>query len=71
MDELIDLVDELMYRNYRHNRDISTLSPERWETVYGPQAKEMEKRYRLERIANAPNYFDDPVNVDAYERRAR
>lgn len=71
IDDMVDAVDELTYCNYRHNRNISTVSPERWEKVYGPQAREMEKRYQLERIANSPNYFDDPVNVAAYENRAR
>lgn len=45
----VELVDELTYINYRHNRQISPhVSPERWAKVYGPTSKAMETRYQGE-----------------------
>jgi hypothetical protein len=43
------LMDELTYSNYRYNRVLSPeITPERWERVYGPSAKEMEARFQKE-----------------------
>jgi hypothetical protein len=44
-----DIIDDLTYRNYAHNRQLApSVSPERWEKIYGPQAREMEERYAAE-----------------------
>lgn len=46
---LNDLVSDLTYINYAHNRQISPhISVERWEKVYGPTAPAMEARYQAE-----------------------
>jgi len=46
---ITDLVNELVYSNYRYNREISPhITPERWEKVYGAPTKELEKRYQKE-----------------------
>lgn len=51
IDGLIDLVDELTYINYRHNRNLSPhISVERWELVYGAPAPAMEARYQAEKL---------------------
>ena len=43
------IVDELTYRSYAYNRERSPeVSPERWEKVFGPQAKQMEMRLQAE-----------------------
>jgi hypothetical protein len=45
-------VDFLTYCNYAHNRELSPgVSPEQWEKVYGPNTKEMERRYQAEKAA--------------------
>lgn len=47
--EASELVDELIYINYAHNRTVSpTTTPEQWKKVYGAAADLMEARYRLE-----------------------
>lgn len=44
-----ELVDQLTYLNYAHNRTISpNVTPERWEKVYGPGVWEMEEQYQRE-----------------------
>lgn len=44
------IVSELTYINYAHNRSISPeVSPERWTKVYGARAQAMEERYQRER----------------------
>ena len=49
IDNIVNFVDELTYINYRHNRKISpSVSAERWERVYGPNAPAMEARYQAE-----------------------
>lgn len=46
---ILELVDELTYRNYAHNRRISPgVTPERWAKAYGPTAAAMEARYQRE-----------------------
>ena len=46
------LVNELAYRNYRHNRELSpNITPERWNAVYGDATAKMEGWYQCERIA--------------------
>lgn len=50
-----EVVDYLTYRNYVHNRRIAPhVTPERWEKVYGPGAREMEEQYQRELGAQAP-----------------
>lgn len=46
--DVSNLVDELTYINYAHNRNISSISPERWATVYGATSAAMEERYQRE-----------------------
>ena len=42
----IDIVDELTYRSYAHNRRLSPdVSPERWMAVFGEDAAQMEERF--------------------------
>lgn len=46
---ILELVDELTYRNYAHNRRISPgVTPERWAKAYGPTSVAMEARYQAE-----------------------
>lgn len=46
-----ELIDELTYINYAHNRDLAPgITPERWKKVYGAEAVEkMEARLQAER----------------------
>jgi hypothetical protein len=49
MQQLIEAVDELTYRNYKFNRDISPdVSADRWKKIYGAQSGPMEARYLRE-----------------------
>ena len=42
-------VDRLNYASYAHNRRVfPNVSPERWEKVFGPQVKEMEKKFQAQ-----------------------
>ena len=44
-----DLVQDLIFLNYCHNRRLSPgISPQRWEKVYGPSVWEMEEQYQGE-----------------------
>lgn len=46
------IIDELTYRNYRHNRGLRPdIEPADWVRVY-PTAQAMERRYRAERYAH-------------------
>ncbi len=46
---LTELIDELTYRNYEHNRRISPhVTPERWAKSYGPTVAAMEERFQRE-----------------------
>jgi len=46
---LTELIDELTYRNYEHNRRISPhVSPKRWAKSYGPSTEAMEERFQRE-----------------------
>lgn len=48
-----DLIDELTYTNYAHNRRISPhISPERWARIY-PNAEAMERRFKTENMKEA------------------
>lgn len=48
--DALDIVSELTYRSYAHNRRITpAVSAERWELVFGPNAKQMEQRFQDER----------------------
>lgn len=45
------IIDELAYRNYRHNRELSpNITPERWAVVYGRATAKMEGRYQYEKV---------------------
>lgn len=47
--DLGQLVDNLTYRSYKHQRDtFPDTHSERWEAIYGPQAVQMEERYQRE-----------------------
>lgn len=51
-EDVHNIVSDLTYINYRHNRQISPhVTPERWEKVYGPSTKMMEFQYQRE-LAN-------------------
>lgn len=42
------LLDELLYINYAHNRDVSPhVTPEQWAKIY-PGADQLEARYQAE-----------------------
>ena len=44
--KISELFDELTYRSYRHQREISPkTSPERWAKIFGPSVTAMEERY--------------------------
>ena len=44
-----EIVDELTYRSYAHNRRLSPgVAPERWVKVYGESAAQMEERFANE-----------------------
>lgn len=44
-----EIISDLVYINYAHNRDISPeISPERWSQIYGDTTN-MEARYRKEK----------------------
>lgn len=46
-----DVFDYMTYVNYRSNRDNDpSISPERWEKIYGPSVKSMEVRYQSELV---------------------
>lgn len=68
IDSLIDLVDELTYRNYRHNRNISpNITVERWEKCYGPNTQAMETRYQQEPPTAGEIFrFENPGVDDEY-----
>ena len=38
-----DLLDDLTFANYRHNRGLDKKTPERWATIYGSKVFEYEK----------------------------
>ena len=41
-----EIVDELTYRSYAHNRQLSPdVAPERWMAVFGEGAAQMEERF--------------------------
>lgn len=49
MQQLIEIVDELTYRNYKFNRDLSPdVEPARWKALYGKQSNALEARYMHE-----------------------
>jgi hypothetical protein len=49
-----DLVDDLTFAAYAHNRDIAPhVTPERWAKVF-PNAAAMEERYQHERANGRP-----------------
>ncbi len=51
MNTLAELIDELTYRNYAHNRRISpNVSPERWAKSYGPTVAALEERFLREHV---------------------
>ena len=55
-----DIICELTYINYKHNRELSPeISPERWEKVYGESTPSMERRYTDELLAEV--YSDDTI----------
>lgn len=44
-----DLVHDLTFRNYCHNRRLNPhISPKRWEKVYGPAVWEMEEQFQAQ-----------------------
>lgn len=48
------LIDYLTYCSYRANRGYSPeITPEQWETIYGPCTKGMEERLRAESLIQA------------------
>ena len=48
-----DLVCELTYINYAHNRRLSPhIAPDRWARIY-PNAEAMEKRFQAESMKEA------------------
>jgi hypothetical protein len=50
-----EMIDELTYINYRHNRELSPqISVERWAAIYGPKSEYMETRYQRERSVSSP-----------------
>ncbi len=43
------LASELVYRNYRHNREQSpNTSPQQWVKVFGAQVEQLEERYQMD-----------------------
>lgn len=45
----LDLVQDLVYVNYAHNRRIAPhVTPQQWEKVYGPEVWRMEEQFQLE-----------------------
>jgi hypothetical protein len=68
---MIDIIRDLTYINYAHNRRRSPhISPESWRKVYGETADAMEKRFQAEKFAEAhEEYLDSRANTDGpYER---
>jgi hypothetical protein len=70
-----EVVDDLTYRNYVHNRQISPhISVERWTKAYGPNTAAMEERFQRDqdlyrridqcREADANCYSDPYAGVE-------
>ena len=44
-----DLVDELIYRSYEHNRKIApNITPEEWRKLFGDAVDRLEERFQRE-----------------------
>jgi hypothetical protein len=49
-DQIDEMVDHLIYSNYKWNRDRNPqIPPERYECIYGDMVKAMEERYQKEK----------------------
>ncbi len=47
-----DILDELTYIDYAHNRRVAPdVPPDRWQRIYGPTVKHMEARFQAENMA--------------------
>ena len=56
LEHLKPVVDQLVYLNYAHNRDLAPeVSPERWARIY-PNAAALEARYQADKLIAKVNY---------------
>lgn len=59
----MNVVDELTYRSYQHNRRIAPgVSPERWQKIF-PDAERMEHRFQSE------SAFEEQIAKDLHLRQ--
>jgi hypothetical protein len=51
MDDIQKIADDIIYLNYRFNRDRSPdISPERWKAIYGDKVNKFEVWYQADTI---------------------
>jgi hypothetical protein len=64
-----EVVNDLTYINYKHNREISPhVTPKNWELIYGEHAvKRMERAYTQERLGEVFSDDSIPYNTEGGE----
>ncbi len=62
----IELVEDLIYANYRHNRLLSPMTePEQWEPIFGEDTLAMEGRFQSEMHESFLRDLDDDAAVES------